>query len=71
MSDVLHLTRRYSMNIDIKISEDEINHLMDFMDMMAGRTLDITSRQGSVVYDILSRVVEASSIQQMQKRGKE
>ena len=39
---------------------------MDFMDMMAGRTLDITSRQGSVVYDILSRVVEASSIQQMQ-----
>ena len=54
------------MNIDIKISDDEINHLMDFMDMMAGRTLDITTRQGSVVYDILSRVIEASSIKQMQ-----
>lgn len=59
------------MIINIDINDDEIDNLMDFMDMMAGRTLDITSRQGSVVYDILSRVVEASSIQQMQSRGKE
>jgi len=54
------------MKLKIEISDDEVNNLMDFMDMMAGRTLDITSRQGSVVYDILSRVIEASSIQQMQ-----
>ena len=59
------------MIINIEITDSEVNNLMDFMDMMAGRTLDITSRQGSVVYDILSRIVEASSIQQMQKRGKE
>jgi hypothetical protein len=59
------------MIINIDINDDEIDNLMDFMDMMAGRTLDITSRQGSVVYEILSRVVEASSIQQMQSRGKE
>ena len=59
------------MIINIDINDDEIDNLMDFMDMLAGRTLDITSRQGSVVYDILSRVVEASSIQQMQSRGKE
>jgi len=71
MSDVLHLCWRYSMIINIDINDDEIDNLMDFMDMMAGRTLDITTRQGSVVYEILSRVVEASSIQQMQSRGKE
>jgi hypothetical protein len=59
------------MIINIDINDDEIDNLMDFMDMMAGRTLDITTRQGSVVYEILSRVVEASSIQQMQSRGKE
>ena len=59
------------MKLKIEISDDEVNNLMDFMDMMAGRTLDITTRQGSVVYDILSRVIEASSIQQMQTRGKE
>ena len=54
------------MNIDIEITDSEVDNLMDFMDMMAGRTLDIKGRQGSVVYDILSRIVEASSIQQMQ-----
>jgi hypothetical protein len=70
MSDVLHLGWRYGMIINIDINDDEIDNLMDFMDMMAGRTLDITTRQGSVVYEILSRVVEASSIQQMQSRGK-
>ena len=41
------------MIINIDINDDEIDNLMDFMDMMAGRTLDITSRQGSVVYEIL------------------
>jgi len=54
------------MNIDIEITESEVENLMDFMDMMAGRTLDIKSRQGSAVYGVLSKVVEASAIQMMQ-----
>ncbi len=54
------------MNIDIEITESEVENLMDFMDMMAGRTLDIKGRQGSAVYSILSKVVEASAIQMMQ-----
>jgi len=54
------------MNIDIEITDSEVENLMDFMDMMAGRTLDIKGRQGSAVYSILSKVVEASAIQKMQ-----
>jgi len=54
------------MNIDIEITDSEVENLMDFMDMMAGRTLDIKGRQGSAVYSILSKVVEASAIQMMQ-----
>ena len=54
------------MKLKIEISDDEVNNLMDFMDMMAGRTLDIKGRQGSAVYSILSKVVEASAIQKMQ-----
>jgi len=54
------------MNIDIEITDSEVDNLMDFMDMMAGRTLDIKGRQGSAVYSILSKVVEASAIQKMQ-----
>ena len=54
------------MNIDIEITDSEVDNLMDFMDMMAGRTLDIKGRQGSAVYSILSKVVEASAIKMMQ-----
>ncbi len=54
------------MIIDIEITDSEVDNLMDFMDMMAGRTLDIKGRQGSAVYSILSKVVEASAIQKMQ-----
>ena len=66
MSDVLRISRRYSMNIYIDIDEDEINNLMDFMDHTVGRTLNISDRQGSAVYSILSKIVEASAIQIMQ-----
>ena len=54
------------MIIDIEITDSEVDNLMDFMDMMAGRTLDIKGRQGSAVYSILSKAVEASAIQKMQ-----
>jgi len=54
------------MNITIDIEEDDINNLMDFMDHTVGRTLNISDRQGSAVYSILSKIVEASAIQMMQ-----
>ena len=54
------------MNITIDIKEDEIDNLMDFMDHTVGRTLNISDRQGSAVYSILSKIVEASAIQMMQ-----
>lgn len=57
------------MKIEIDITDDEVENLMDFMDMTVGRTLDITSRQGSTVYEVLSRVVEETTVQIMQ-RGK-
>ena len=69
MSGMLCFSRRYSMKIEIDITDDEVENLMDFMDMTVGRTLDITSRQGSTVYEVLSRVVEETTVQIMQ-RGK-
>ena len=54
------------MNITIDIEEEEIDNLMDFMDHKVGRTLNISDRQGSAVYSILSKIVEASAIQTMQ-----
>ena len=54
------------MNITIDIEEEEIDNLMDYMDHTVGRTLNISDRQGSAVYSILSKIVEASSIQMMQ-----
>ena len=54
------------MNITIDIEEDDIDNLMDFMDHKAGRTLNVSERQGSTVYAILSKIVEASAIQTMQ-----
>tara|TARA_R100001509_G_scaffold163889_2_gene139651 strand:+ start:96 stop:272 length:177 start_codon:yes stop_codon:yes gene_type:complete len=54
------------MKVNIDIEESEIDNLMDFMDHMVGRTLNISDRQGSAVYSILSKVVEASAIQMMQ-----
>ena len=66
MSDLLCESGRYNMNLHIDIDEEEINNLIDFMDYMVGRTLNISDRQGSAVYSILSKVVEASAIQMMQ-----
>ena len=66
MSDVLCRTRRYSMKVEIEIESNEIDSLMDFMDHTAGRTLNISERQGSAVYTILQKIVEASAIQMMQ-----
>jgi len=57
------------MKLIIDIDDEEIDNLMDFMDHTAGRTLNISDRQGSAVYAILSKIVEASAIQTMQ-RGK-
>tara|TARA_Y100000593_G_scaffold88973_1_gene172240 strand:- start:32 stop:211 length:180 start_codon:yes stop_codon:yes gene_type:complete len=54
------------MNIEIDISEDDLNNLMDFMDHRAGRTFNIVDRQGSAVYNILQKIVEASTINIMQ-----
>ena len=54
------------MNITIDIEEEEIDNLMDYMDHTVGRTLNISDRQGSAVYSILSKIVEASAIQMMQ-----
>jgi len=54
------------MIIEIDIENEDIDSLMDFMDFNAGRTLNISDRQGSAVYSILSKIVEASAIQMMQ-----
>jgi len=54
------------MNITIDIEEEEIDNLMDYMNHRIGRTLNISDRQGSAVYAILSKIVEASAIQMMQ-----
>ena len=54
------------MIIEIDIENEDIDSLMDFMDHTAGRTLNISDRQGSAVYSILSKIVEASAIQMMQ-----
>ena len=54
------------MIIEIDIENEDIDSLMDFMDHTAGRTLNISERQGSAVYSILSKIVEASAIQMMQ-----
>ena len=54
------------MNIEIEISKDDLNNLMDFMDHRAGRTINIVDRQGSTVYNILQKIVEASTINIMQ-----
>tara|TARA_R100000808_G_C2055585_1_gene89248 strand:+ start:77 stop:253 length:177 start_codon:yes stop_codon:yes gene_type:complete len=54
------------MIINIDIEEEEIDNLMDYMDHTVGRTLNISDRQGSAVYSILSKIVEASAIQMMQ-----
>ena len=54
------------MIVNIDIEDSEIDSLMDFMDHTAGRTLNISDRQGSAVYSILSKIVEASAIQMMQ-----
>jgi hypothetical protein len=54
------------MKVNIDIEESEIDNLMDFMDHTVGRTLNISDRQGSAVYSILSKIVEASAIQMMQ-----
>tara|TARA_R100000655_G_scaffold108838_2_gene161714 strand:+ start:225 stop:401 length:177 start_codon:yes stop_codon:yes gene_type:complete len=54
------------MNITIDIEEEEIDNLMDYMNHRVGRTLNISDRQGSAVYAVLSKIVEASSIQIMQ-----
>ena len=54
------------MIVNIDIEDSEIDSLMDFMDFNAGRTLNISDRQGSAVYSILSKIVEASAIQMMQ-----
>ena len=54
------------MKVNIDIEENEIDNLMDFMDHTVGRTLNISDRQGSAVYSILSKIVEASAIQMMQ-----
>ena len=54
------------MIIEIEIDNEDIDSLMDFMDFRAGRTLNISERQGSAVYSILQKIVEASAIQMMQ-----
>ena len=54
------------MNITIDIEEEEIDNLMDYMDHTVGRTLNISDRQGSAVYSIQSKIVEASAIQMVQ-----
>ena len=54
------------MIVNIDIEDSEIDSLMDFMDFNVGRTLNISDRQGSAVYSILSKIVEASAIQLMQ-----
>ena len=54
------------MILNIEIEDSEIDSLMDFMDHTAGRALNISDRQGSAVYSILSKIVEASAIQMMQ-----
>ena len=54
------------MIIEIDIENEDIDSLMDFMDHTAGRTLNISERQGSAVYTILQKIVEASAIQMMQ-----
>ena len=54
------------MILNVEIEDSEIDSLMDFMDHTAGRTLNISDRQGSAVYSILSKIVEASAIQMMQ-----
>ena len=54
------------MNIEIEISKDDLNNLMDFMDHRAGRTFNIVDKQGSTVYNILQKIVEASTINIMQ-----
>ena len=66
MSDLLCFTWRYNMKVEIEIENEDIDSLMDFMDHTAGRTLNISDRQGSAVYSILSKIVEASAIQMMQ-----
>jgi hypothetical protein len=45
------------MNITIDIEEEEIDNLMDYMDHTVGRTLNISDRQGSAVYSILSKIM--------------
>ena len=54
------------MKVEIEIENEDIDSLMDFMDHTVGRTLNISDRQGSAVYSILSKIVEASAIQMMQ-----
>ena len=54
------------MILNVEIEDSEIDSLMDFMEHTAGRTLNISDRQGSAVYSILSKIVEASAIQMMQ-----
>ena len=54
------------MKVEIEIEGNELDSLMDFMDHTAGRTLNISERQGSAVYSILQKIVEASAIQMMQ-----
>ena len=54
------------MIVNIDIEDSEIDSLMDFMDFNVVRTLNISDRQGSAVYSVLSKLVEASSIQMMQ-----
>ena len=54
------------MIIEIDIENEDIDSLMDFMAHTAGRTLNISERQGSAVYTILQKIVEASAIQMMQ-----
>ena len=54
------------MKVNIDIEESEIDNLMDFMDHTAGRTFNIVDRQGSTVYNILQKIVEASTINIMQ-----